>query len=162
MNQLLIGIILAGGAAGYYYYNTTQAEMIELRSLNQAYEMKFEQQEEAMQALQADFELQTKGLQEMQMKSQEIQQEMNRYLDIFKRHNLTKLAAAKPGLIETKANKGTKEVFDGIEADSASIDSLDDGVQLSTVANGEETPGSQDNNETSGTKDSSTSNAESN
>ena len=25
---------------------------------------------------------------------------MNRYLDIFKRHNLSKLAAAKPGLIE--------------------------------------------------------------
>lgn len=161
MNQLLIGIILAGGALGYFYYNSTQAEITELRSLNQAYEMKFEQQEEAMQALQQDFELQTKGLQEMQMKSQEIQQEMNRYLDIFKRHNLTKLAAAKPGLIETRANKGTKEVFDGIEADSASIDSLDDGVQLSTV-DGEETPGSQDNNETSGAKDSSTSNAESN
>ena len=161
MNQLLIGIILAGGAVGYFYYNSTQAEMTELRSLNQAYELKFEQQEEAMQALQQDFELQTKGLQEMQMKSQEIQQEMNRYLDIFKRHNLTKLAAAKPGLIETKANKGTKEVFDGIEADSASIDSLDDGVQLSPVA-GEETPGSQDSNETSGTKDSPTSNAESN
>ena len=49
---------------------------------------------------------------------------MNRYLDIFRRHNLSKLAAAKPGLIETKFNSATKEVFDGIEADSISISNL--------------------------------------
>ena len=55
---------------------------------------------------------------------------MNRYLDIFKRHNLTKLAAAKPGLIETRVNNGTKEVFEGIEQDSRNIDSLDSGIQL--------------------------------
>ena len=55
---------------------------------------------------------------------------MNRYLDIFKRHNLSKLAAAKPGLIETRVNNGTKEVFDSIEQDSRNIDSLDDGLQL--------------------------------
>ena len=50
---------------------------------------------------------------------------MNRYLDIFRRHNLTKLAAAKPGLIETRANKATKEVFDAIEEISRNIDCLD-------------------------------------
>ena len=54
---------------------------------------------------------------------------MNRYLDIFKRHNLSKLAAAKPGLIEKRVNNGTK-VFDSIEKDSRIIDSLDDGLQL--------------------------------
>lgn len=154
MNQLFIGIILAMGVGGYFYYTSTQNEMIELRQLNQAYELKFEQQEEAMASLQADFELQTKSLQDMQLKSQEIQGEMNRYLDIFKRHNLTKLAAAKPSLIEAKANKGTKEVFDGIEADSASLDALDDGVQLSPVS-GEEAAGSKDNNEADRTEDSS-------
>ena len=55
---------------------------------------------------------------------------MNRYLDIFKRHNLTKLAAAKPGLLEPRVNKGTKDVFNSIEEDSRNIDSLDDGLQL--------------------------------
>ena len=155
MNQLYIGIILAMGVGGYFYYTSTQNEMIELRQLNQAYELKFEQQEEAMATLQADFELQTKSLQDMQLKSQEIQGEMNRYLDIFKRHNLTKLAAAKPELIEAKANKGTKEVFDGIEADSASLDALDDGVQLSPVVEGAEAAGSKDNNEADRTEDSS-------
>jgi hypothetical protein len=55
---------------------------------------------------------------------------MTRYLDIFKRHNLTKLAAAKPGLLEPRINKGTKNVFDSIEEDSRNIDDLDDGLQL--------------------------------
>jgi hypothetical protein len=67
---------------------------------------------------------------DIQRKNQQIEQEMNRYLDIFKRHNLSKLAAAKPGLIETRVNNGTKEVFESIEQDSRNIDSLDDGLQL--------------------------------
>jgi hypothetical protein len=55
---------------------------------------------------------------------------MNRYLDVFKRHDLSKLAFAKPGLIQTRVNKGTKDVFDSIEKDTSNIDSLDDGLQL--------------------------------
>lgn len=141
---------------GYFYYQDTQAELTELRSLNSAYELKFEEQEKAMEALQKDFQLQTETLQTMQVRSQEIQAEMNRYLDIFKRHNLTKLAAAKPGLIEKRVNRGTKNVFDSIEDDSRSIDSLDDGLQLTPS---EETAGSKDSNKTSGEKDNSASDA---
>lgn len=158
MNGALIGVIITLSVGGYFYYTTTQVEITELRDLNKAYELKFEQQAEALEAAQKDFALQTKALNELQMQSQEIQQEMNRYLDIFKRHNLTKLAAAKPGLIETKANKGTKDVFDSIENDSRSLDSLDDGVQLATQA----TPGSQDSNKAGGESNSTTSSAESN
>jgi hypothetical protein len=55
---------------------------------------------------------------------------MNRYLDVFKRHNLTKLAIAKPGLLETRVNNGTKKVFESIEESSRNIDVLDDGLQL--------------------------------
>ena len=142
MNQVLIGAITVVLASSYFYYKNTEAELAELRQLNQAYELKFVQQEETIAALQQDFELQTTSLLEIQLKNQEIQTEMNRYLDIFKRHNLTKLAAAKPSLIETRANKGTKEVFDGIEADSVSIGSLNDGVQFVPT----DTSGSEDSN----------------
>ena len=58
----------------------------------------------------------------------EIEGEMNRYLDIFRRHNLNQLAAAKPGLIEKRVNDGTKKVFDSIENDSKELDSLDNAV----------------------------------
>ena len=131
MNQLLIGIILIMGFLGYGLYIENQ----NLKAENSAYELRDAEQDAAIEQLQGDLELQGKGLQEMQARNAEIQGEMNRYLDIFKRHNLTKLAAAKPGLIEPKANKATKEVFDGIEADSRNIDDLDDGIQLQSGTN---------------------------
>ena len=126
MNQLFIGIILVMGFLGYGLY----IENENLKAENAAYELRDKEQDAAINQLQGDLELQGKGLQEMQARNAEIQGEMNRYLDIFKRHNLTKLAAAKPGLIEPRANKATKEVFDGIEEDSRNIDDLDDGIQL--------------------------------
>ena len=98
--------------------------------MNRAYELRDQEQKEAIENMQQDFEMQTQGLVELQSRNQEIQLEMNRYLDIFKRHNLSKLAAAKPGLIEKRVNNGTKEVFNSIEADSRIIDGLDDGLQL--------------------------------
>lgn len=155
MKQLLAGVILAGVLVGYFYYSTTQAELIELREINQAYELKFNEQQETINALQDDFEVQTQGLVALQLRNQEIQKDMNRYLDIFKRHNLTRLAAAKPGLIETRANKGTKNVFDSIENDSRTIDSLDDGLQL--APEGKE--GSNNSNKADRKEDSTTSNA---
>ena len=71
----------------------------------------------------------------LKLKNQEIEAEMSRYLDIFKRHNLSKLAIAKPGLIETRVNNGTKDVFDSIEKDTAGIDDLDSGLQLQPNSN---------------------------
>ena len=107
-------------------YNQNQV----LSSNNQKLEFAVEEQKAAIESLQNDFATQTAGLLTIQSRNQEIEAEMTRYLDIFKRHNLTKLAAAKPGLLEPRVNKGTKDVFDSIEEDSRNIDSLDDGLQL--------------------------------
>ena len=126
MNQLYIGIIIVLGLGSYYLYQQNQV----LTANNAALETAVATQEEAIKTMQNDFALQTKQLGDLQKKSQEAQLEMNRYLDIFKRHNLTKLAAAKPGLLEPKINKGTKNVFDSIEEISRTIDSLDDGIEL--------------------------------
>ena len=126
MSKVLIGIILVLGLGSYYLYN----ENITLKTNNKLLEGAVETQKEAIVSLQNDFALQTSSLLDLQGRNQEIQADMNRYLDIFKRHNLTKLAAAKPGLLEPRVNKGTKNVFDSIEEDSRNIDSLDDGLQL--------------------------------
>lgn len=96
-----------------------------LRENNAQLGVAVQTQEEAIATLQNDFAVQGREITALTKKSQEAQKEMNRYLDIFRRHNLTKLAAAKPGLIETRANKATKEVFDGIEKISRNIDCLD-------------------------------------
>jgi len=131
MSKVLIGIILVMSLITFYLYNQNKT----LTANNMALEGAVATQEETIQSLQNDFQLQTTSLLELQSKNQEIQQEMSRYLDIFKRHNLTKLAAAKPGLIEPRVNKGTKDVFDSIEEDSRNIDSLDNGLQLQSATN---------------------------
>ena len=132
MNQLLMGIILILGIGGYILY--TQNE--NLKAENLAYEVRDQEQKLAIESLQNDFAVQTTALTDMQKKNNEIEGEMNRYLDIFKRHNLSKLAAAKPGMIEPRANNATKEVFDSIEADSRVIDSLDDDLELQPTGAG--------------------------
>ena len=119
------------GFLGYGIY----IENENLKAENAAYVLRDAEQDAAINQLQGDLELQGKGLQEQMTKNAQIQGEMNRYLDVFKRHNLSKLAAAKPGLIEPKVNKATKEVFNGIEEDSRNIDNLDDGVQLQSSSN---------------------------
>lgn len=126
MSKVLIGIIVALGL----FSSVLWKQNSNLSALNQAFELRDAEQKLAIESLQSDFALQTEGLLEIQARNQEIQQEMSRYLDIFKRHDLTRLAAAKPGLIEPRINKGTKDVFDSIEEDSRNIDSLDDGLQL--------------------------------
>ena len=131
MNQLYIGIIVVLGLGSYYLYQQNQV----LTANNMALEGAVATQEEAIKTMQNDFALQTQQLGELQKKSQEAQLEMNRYLDIFKRHNLTKLASAKPGLLEPKINKGTKHVFESIEELSRTIDSLDNGVELQSNTN---------------------------
>jgi len=55
----------------------------------------------------------------------EMQAEMDDYLSIFKRHDLTKLARVKPGLIEPRINNGTQKVFEQIEKDSEEVQNAD-------------------------------------
>lgn len=122
MNQMLIGIILVLGLGSYYLYNQNQV----LSANNLALEGAVEEQKQAMDAMKESFEKQGKSLQNMMRKNAQIEQEMNSYLDIFRRHNLNQLAVAKPGMIEKRVNNATKQVFESIENDSKELDSLDD------------------------------------
>ena len=122
MQQMLIGIILVLGLGSYYLYNQNQV----LSANNLALEGAVEEQKQAMDAMKESFEKQGKSLQNMMRKNAQIEQEMNQYLDIFRRHNLNQLAVAKPGMIEKRFNNGTKQVFESIENDSKELDSLDD------------------------------------
>ena len=124
MNQVLIGLIVAMGLGGWFLYN----QNITLKNENTALTFAVEEQKQTIAAIQENFERQGKALGQLTARNAEIEGEMNRYLDIFRRHNLNQLAAAKPGLIETRVNNGTKEVFDSIEEDSKELDSLDNPV----------------------------------
>lgn len=120
LNKILIGVIIVMGLGGYFLYNKNQ----ELIKINAAFEVRDAEQRAAIEAVQNSLEKTSKELTGLQIKNQQYEEEMNEYLDIFRRHNLAKLASAKPGMIETRVNNRTKEVFDGIEEDSKRISDL--------------------------------------
>ena len=122
MQQVLIGIILVLGLGSFYLYNQNQV----LSANNLALEGAVQEQQMAMDAMKESFERQGKALNNLASKNAQIEQEMNSYLDIFRRHNLNQLAIAKPGMIEKRINDATNQVFESIENDSKELDTLDD------------------------------------
>lgn len=122
MSKILIGVIVIMGLGGYFLYNKN----VELQRLNTAYEVRDAEQKAAIEAVKQNLEKTSKALTGLQVKNQQYEVEMAEYLDIFKRHNIAKLASAKPGLIQLRFNNATKEVFNGIEEDSVRISTLND------------------------------------
>jgi|TARA_B100001094_G_C17868171_1_gene640743 hypothetical protein len=126
MNQLFIGIILILGIATYYFYSENQT----LAANNMALEGAIATQEAAIESLQNDFTLQTTQLQEQTKKSQAAQRELNRYSDFIKNYKLSAKILENPVEMERKINNGTLHAFEDIEKLSATVDDLDDGLQL--------------------------------
>ena len=114
MNQFFIAIILVLGLGSWYLYNENQT----LTANNIKLESAVEEQKQTMVALQESFERQSKALGNLQRRNNEIEADKARYLEIFSKHNLDKLALVKPGLIENRFNNGTAEVFKEIENDT--------------------------------------------
>ena len=127
---MLIGIIVAMGLSCMLYYQFSvvpmQVKLEEQTKVILAQDLRDQEQKAAIEAIQNNLTQTTQALSGLQVKNQQYESEMAEYLDIFRRHNLAKLASAKPGMIQIRSNNKTKEVFDAIEADSQRISSLND------------------------------------
>ena len=129
MNQLFIGIILVLGITTYWLYS----ENITLKTNNAALEGAVATQQEAMETMEKDFENQAAQLQDMTLKSQAAQRELNRYTDFIRNYKLTAKILENPVEMERKINNGTKHIFEDIGKLSDTVDNLDDGLQLQST-----------------------------
>ena len=134
LKMLPIMIVLAG--AGYAYHTTVvsqkeaviarlEANAVTLKENAIRLETAFEKEKTARERSEQNLQRQLQVVGELTEKNNSMQAEMDDYLSIFKRHNLTKLARAKPGLIEPRINNGTKEVFRAIEEASKEVENAD-------------------------------------
>ena len=121
MYQFFIGIIIVLGGASYWLWNENQT----LVQNNVQLESAVAEQQRTIDTIKENFERQGQALSNLQRANAQVEAEKDRYLDIFRRHNLDKLAIVKPGLIETRVNNGTQAVFEDIENDSKIISNLD-------------------------------------
>ena len=131
MNQLFIGIILVLSMSSYYLYQQNQT----LTANNMLLEGAVATQEEAIASLQSDFALQAGQLQEMTVKSQAAQRELNRYTQFIQNYERAAKIIADPVTMERKINNGTKHIMEEIEKLSGTVDGLDDGLQLQSNSN---------------------------
>jgi hypothetical protein len=127
-------LVVAGGAYAYHTTTVSKAEAKIARLEANAVVLKenvakldaaFESEKAARERSEQNLQIQLQAVSDLTEKNTEMQAEMDDYLSIFKRHNLTKLARAKPGLVEPRINKGTKDVFDAIEQDSVEVENAD-------------------------------------
>ena len=130
MSKILFGVIGAMMISMFSYYQffvvPMKNKIEEQTKVILAQELRDKEQKAAIESLQNNMQKTSEALKGLQVKNQKYEEDMAEYLDIFRRHNVAKLASAKPGLIEIRFNNGTKEVFNAIQEDSNRISSLND------------------------------------
>jgi hypothetical protein len=82
-------------------------------------------QVETIKGMEAKAKQQVQAMGAMTNRNNELNQERDSYLRIFKDHDFTKLARARPGSIELRVNRATEAVFRSVEEDSRELDTAD-------------------------------------
>lgn len=117
---LIIGILITTIVGGFYAYVSWQSSKIEdLTRDNAVLKSVSESNAAALKVVQRQVQRQVAEntrLSSALNRSEETREEM---LNIFRKHNLTKLATQKPGLIERRINDGTRKAFDDLESITA-------------------------------------------
>lgn len=129
---IMIVILGAGYAAHSFIVNEKENRINQLQSQvdylnteNVALQTAAATNEATIRSLEANAKQQAEAMMGLTNRNNELNAERDSYMRIFADHDLTKLARAKPGSIELKANRATAEVFRSVEADSKELDKAD-------------------------------------
>jgi predicted PurR-regulated permease PerM len=132
---LPIVLLLAGAgyAAHWFIVNQLNTQITQLQSdvrqyqaQNVALQSAAEINEQTIRSLEENSQRQVEQMTNLTSANQQLQSEKDEYLSIFRRHDLQRLALARPGLIEPRLNNGTQEVFRQMEQDSKEVDQLNE------------------------------------
>lgn len=96
-----------------------------------------EEQKEAITEWRLATEEYQQRVQDLTIAANQAREESRRLHEIFGKHDLTRLARAKPGLIESRINAGTKRVFAVIECETATPGGCDADGNRQTPAEAE-------------------------
>jgi len=133
--MLFAVISVIGG--GYAYHQVTVSNLentvVQLEANNRTLKENQVQMEMAVQTAQASLaaaEANAKkseaAMSALTTRNNELQREKDNAMKIFKDHNLTRLARAKPGMIEKRMNAKTEQVFRDLENDTKELMDSDD------------------------------------
>lgn len=117
---------------GYMHYQTTvakyEAAMSKLEANNRTLkenqlqlEIAITAAENSLKAAEENARKTEVAMSALTARNNELQREKDNAMKIFRDHNLTRLARAKPGMIEKRANAKTEEVFRKLEDDTKEL-----------------------------------------
>jgi preprotein translocase subunit YajC len=109
----LFGII---GLGAYFYYTTTQAELKQLTADNVMLVAIQEQNAHTIGGLQEDIAVAAEDFKEITIKYNQSEDYQDMLIAKLQKHDLTRLTAEKPGLIERRVNDATKKVLEDMES----------------------------------------------
>ena len=126
---ILLVLLLAGSIAtgGWFYYTDTQARIAQLQTNNAELKLANETNLQTIDNMEQQAQINAQLNEELAERLEESEESRNRLIEVFGKHDLTRLALKKPGLIETRVNNGTKKAFDDIESVSGAT--TNDGMQ---------------------------------
>ena len=115
---LIVVLGLVGGVVygGYYYYKDTQARIATLTENSAKLEVAAQSQKQAIDILIADAEKFAELNNELQTNLVRANDYKNTLLGKLRKHNLTRLSAQKPTLIEKKINNASKRLLESFES----------------------------------------------
>lgn len=123
----LLPFLGIGAAVAYHFItvdslnDTIESQKSEITELNQEVGTLRAAQAtnlSTIDALEQDIQRQNREITRLETSRNEIASERDRYLSIFRDHDLTNLALRRPGLIEPLINRGTSDVFDQLEQET--------------------------------------------
>ena len=115
---LIVVLGLVGGVVygGWYYYKDTQARIATLTENSAKLEVAAQTQKQTIDTLVADAKKYEKLNSELHTKLESANDYKNTLLGKLRKHNLTKLSAQKPALIEKKINNASKRLLESFES----------------------------------------------
>ena len=115
---LIVVLGLVGGVVygGWYYYKDTQARIATLTENSAKLEIAAQTQKQTIDTLVADAKKYEKLNSELQTKLESANDYKNTLLGKLRKHNLTRLSAQKPALIEKKINNASKRLLESFES----------------------------------------------
>jgi len=145
LKLIMIFAIISALGGGYAYHTTTvakfEAAVSQLEANNRTLkenqvqlELAVNTAEASLKAAEENAKKQGEAMNKLTLKNNQLQKDKDNAMRIFKDHNLTRLARAKPGMIEKRMNAKTANVFRELENDTKELMDIDsttptDGVQ---------------------------------
>jgi chromosome segregation ATPase len=132
---LPVALLIGGAGYGAHMFvvddlkdkiNSLSSELTTVTQRAETLESAAQVNQDTIRSLQNRLQQQTKQVKELTEIRQNLTRERDQYLSIFRRHDLTQLSRAKPGLIEPRINSGTEDVFRQLEQDSRELHNAQD------------------------------------